>query len=188
MRKLAVASFLTLLAGSSAALAGGNCRGNCYQHVNHPPVYGTVAETVQVRPAQTYARQVAPVYGSVHETIVVQPEHRVQRVIPAQYSVVAENVMVSPARKVWQVTRDGWGREIGCWVTVPAHYGVRHRHVQVSEERVIYDTIPAVYGSRERTVLVKPGYVTHQTIPAEYATRHRHVQVAPGYSGWQPLR
>ncbi len=49
--------------------------------------------------------------------------------------------MVHPARKVWQVTRDGWGREVGCWVTVPAQYATQHRQVMVSEERVVYDTI-----------------------------------------------
>ena len=36
----------------------------------------SVAETVQVRPARTYARHVPAQYGSVQETVVVRPEHQ----------------------------------------------------------------------------------------------------------------
>ena len=92
MRKLAVVSLLAILGSGATAIAGGNCGSNCYERVDTPPVYGTVAETVQVRPAQTYARHVPAQYGSVQETVVVRPEHRVARVIPAQYSTVAETV------------------------------------------------------------------------------------------------
>lgn len=188
MRDRILATFFILVISGATANAGGDCAGDCYERVRRPPRYGVVAETVEVRPAQTYARHVPPVYDTVHETVVIRPEHTVQRIIPAQYATVAETVMVEPERRVWQVTRDGWGREIGCWVTVPARHAVRHRVVEISPARAVYDTVPAVYGARARTVLVSPGYVTQETTPAQYATRHRMVLVAPGYEGWRPLR
>jgi hypothetical protein len=188
MRTILSLSALALLTTIATAEAGGRCGSKCYERVHQPPTYGTIAETVEVAPARSYARHVPPVYGTVHEKIVVRPEHIVARVIPGQYQIVAETVEVVPARKVWKVIRDGWGREIGCWVSEPAQFATRHRHVQVSPERVVHDTVPAVYGTRERTALVKPGYVSHEHVPAQYGVRHRVVQTSPGYDGWQPIR
>lgn len=129
-----------LSALATPALAGGGCLG-CYRHVVTPAVYGAVAEQVMVRAPRTVAHA-----------------------IPGQYETVAERVMIAPPRKVWQVSRDAYGRVVGCWVVVPAQYAVRHR-----------------------TVMVRAPQMVHQTLPAVYATRHRDVLVQPASSGWQPI-
>jgi hypothetical protein len=188
MPKVLPIAALALLTTIAAAKAGGRCAGDCYERVHRPPTYGTIAETVEVSPARTYARHVPPVYDRVHERIVIRPEHTIARVIPAQYSVIAETIEVVPERKVWKIIRDGWGREIGCWVTEPAQFATRHRHVQVSPERVVHETVPALYGTRERTVLVKQGYVTHEHFPAQHGVRHRVVRTSPGHDRWEPIR
>jgi hypothetical protein len=112
----------------------------------------------------------------------------VQRVLPAQYRTTAQNVLIAPARREWQVTRDGLGREIGCWVNVPAQYALQHQQVMIAPERVVEEVVPAIYGTRNRVVLVKDSYITTHTLPAEYATRHRTVELAPARSSWERLR
>ena len=63
-----------LVLGASVAQAGGGCRGSaCYNLVNTPPVYGSINETYQVRPAQVQ-----------------------RRVVPAEYETVTDNVMIAP--------------------------------------------------------------------------------------------
>lgn len=177
---------VVLFSASMPASAGGRCL-DCYEKVVQPPVYGSVAETVMVRPPQTIARSTPPVYATQSETVVVRPEHRVERIVPAQYATVAERVMVSPGGRVWQVTRDRHGREIGCWVERKPVYAVRHRTVEVAPARAVLETVPAVYGTRERTVMVSPGHAWRETIPAQYATRHRTVEIAPARAGWRRI-
>ncbi len=168
------------------ASAGGHCE-TCYQKVVTPPLYRNVAEQVMVRPAQSLAHTTPAVYGTVHEKVLVRPAHSVAREIPGQLGTVAEQVLLSPARKDWQVTRDAHGREIGCWVKIPAQYGVQHKTVVIRPAQIVHETIPAVYESRARQVMVRPAQVHHQVIPAEYAVRHRSEMVAPAQAHWAPV-
>lgn len=185
--KLFVLGGLSALALTGSAAAGDYCGANCYRKVVTPPQYATVAETVQVRPASV-ARHVTPAeYGTVHEHVVVRPARTVAHVSPAEYGTVAETVMVSPGGKRWQVTRDAYGNEVGCWVNTPPQYAVRHRTVQVRAASVHHAVIPAVTAVRARTVMTRPAQVHEEVIPAQYATRHHTVQVSPGYAAWQPI-
>jgi hypothetical protein len=184
-------SLTTLLAAAAltgtmgAANAGSGCE-TCYQKVVTPPVYRNVAEQVLVRPAQTIAHTTPAEYGTVHERVLVRPAHTVAREIPGQLGTVAEQVMVSPARKEWQVTRDAHGREIGCWVKIPAQFAVQHKTVVIRPAQVVHESIPAVFETRARQVMVRPAQVHHQVIPAEYAVRHRSEMVAPAQAHWAP--
>jgi hypothetical protein len=176
-----------LLASVSLAEAGGRGCETCYEKVVTPPVYRSVNETVQVRPAHSIAHRTPAQYQTVHEQVVLRPAQSVAREIPAQLGTVAHQVMVSPARKEWQVTTDAHGRHIGCWVVIPAQYALQHRTVVVRPAQVVHETIPAVLGTQPRHVLVRPAQVHHQVIPAEYATRQRIEQVAPATARWQPI-
>lgn len=179
---------LAMTALSAPAFAGGPCGARCYQKVVTPAQYGTVAETVMVRPAAV-ARHVTPAqYGTVAERVVVQPERTVHRIIPAVTQSVAEQVLVRPASKQWQVTRDAHGREIGCWVVVPAQYATQYRTVVVQPARTVAEIVPEVTAVRHRTVMTRPAQVHESVIPAQYATHHRTVQVAPASASWQPIR
>jgi len=175
---------------SGTAMAGGaGCYGSqCYQRVDAPPTYATYSEQVMVSPGRVQ-RHVSPAeYGSVAETVVVQPERTVARQVPAVTSTVAEKVMVSPGGKRWQVTRDAYGREIGCWVYDPPRYAVQHRTVVVQPASLAYETIPAVTATRHRTVMTRPAQVHESVVPATYATRHRTVMTSTGGSYWSPIR
>ncbi len=176
-----------LVAGTSMAQAGGSGCQTCYKQVVHPAQYRTVDETVLVRPAQTVAHRTPAEFGTVHEKVIVQPAHTVAREIPAQMGSVAEQVMVSPARKEWQVTTDAHGRQIGCWVKIPAQYAVQHRTVVIRPAQVVHETIPAVYGIHSRQVMVRAPQVHHEVIPPQYATRQRTEMVAPPSASWQPI-
>jgi hypothetical protein len=186
-RHLTLPAVAMLMAVATPAFAGGQGCATCYQKVVTPPVYRTVNETVQVRPAQTIAHVTPAQYGTVHEKVVVRPGHTIARTIPAEHGVVAEKVMVSPARKEWQVTVDAHGRKIGCWVHVPAQYAVRHHTVVTRPAAVVHEHVAPVYGVRAHTVVTRPAQVHHQVIPAEYATRQRHEMVAPPTASWQPI-
>ncbi len=129
-----LAGSLGLVGQAGFAQAGGyGCRGECYHEAILPPVYGTVSERVLLSPPRTY-----------------------DVVTPATYRTETETVEIAPARREWQVTRDAWGRRVGCWVDLPARYGVRQRTVMVSAASSVPVTQLPVYGSRERTVLVEP--------------------------------
>lgn len=175
----------TAMMGATGAEAG-DCH-HCYRKVVTPPVYSTVDETVMVRAAQTHYRHVPAVYGTVAETVMVAPERTVAHRVPATYRNVAETVQVSPASKVWQVSRDRHGREIGCWVKVPARFATQYRSVMVQPASVTYETVPAQYATRQRTVLVRQRYVQRELAPAVYATRQRTVMVAPASASWRPI-
>ena len=97
------------------------------------------------------------------------------------------DVLVAPARKVWQITRDAAGREIGCWVRVPARYELRHSTVLVRPQRTWLETLPPRYGMVPRQVTVRPSHVVHQVIPAVTRTETRTVVVQPGRDEWRPL-
>jgi hypothetical protein len=189
MMKTALTTLLAAAALSGSmgvAFAGGHCE-TCYQKVVTPPVYRNVAEQVMVRPAQTIAHTTPAAFGTVHEKVLVRPAHTVAREIPGQLGTVAEHVLVAPARKEWQVSRDAHGREIGCWVKIPAQYAVQHKTVVIRPAQVVHETIPAVYETRARQVMVRPAQVHHQVIPAEYAVRHRSELVAPAQAHWAPV-
>lgn len=173
---------------STSALAGGDCRGSrCYQLVTTPAEYSTVSEQVQVKAARTVARYVPAEYGTVEEPVTLQFERTIAHRVPAVTKTVSEQVLISPARKAWQTSRDAHGNITGCWVKIPAQYGVQTRTVVVQEASVRYETIPAVQGVRTRKVLVKPATVVHETIPAVYQTQHRTVLTRPASRAWQPL-
>jgi hypothetical protein len=177
-----------LLLGASAAEAGG-CRGSaCYNLVTTPPVYGTVAETHQVRPAQVQRRVIPAEYETVTDTVMIAPERRIPHHRAAVYETVTEKVVIAPAGRRWEVSYDAHGNTVGCWVDVPARYGYQSRRVEVSPARIDYETIPAVYTQRQRQVMVRPTQVVREEIPAVYETRQRQVMVSPGSQHWSPAR
>lgn len=184
-RIIAASAFTTaLLIGASAAQAGG-CRGSaCYNLVTAPPVYGTVNETVQVRPALTQRRVIPAEYETVTDNVMIAPERRIPRHRAAVYETVTEKVLIAPATRRWDVTRDAWGNTVGCWVDVPAQYGYQSRRVEVSPASVEYEMVPAVYTQRQRKVMVRPTEVVREEIPAVYETRQRQVLVSPGSQYW----
>ncbi|WP_353184130.1 hypothetical protein [Bosea sp. (in: a-proteobacteria)] len=186
---LAASAFTTLLLlGAGTAQAGG-CRGSaCYNLVTAPPVYGTVDETYQIRPAQVQRHVVPAEYETVTENVMIAPARQIPHHRAAVYETVTEKVLIAPAGRRWEVTRDAWGNTVGCWVDVPARYGYQSRRVQVSPASVDYETVPAVYTQRQRKVMVSPTRVVRQEIPAVYATRQRQVLVSPGSQYWSRAR
>lgn len=177
-----------LLLGAGAAQAGG-CHGSaCYNLVNTPPVYGTVDETYQVQPPQVQRRVVPAEYDTVTDTVMIAPARQIPHHRAAVYDTVTEKVLISPATRRWEVTRDAWGRTVGCWVDVPAQYGYQSRRVEVSPATVEYETVPAVYTQRQRKVMVRPTEVVREEIPAVYETRQRQVLVSPGSQYWSRAR
>ncbi len=179
---VALASLVFLSTGAQA------CQGpQCFERVVTPPVYATEHRTVMVRPAKTIAHVSPARYGTVSETVVVKPARHVKHVIPGEVQTVAEKVLVAPATRRWEVTVDAYGRTIGCWVTVPAQYTIRHRQVVTRAPQVVVQKVPAVLGTRQHAVMVKPATVHHQHIPAQYGTVAHTVQVAPATAAWHPL-
>ncbi|SIQ04697.1 hypothetical protein [Bosea sp. (in: a-proteobacteria)] len=188
-RLLAASIFTTaMLAGMGAAQAGG-CRGSaCYNLVTSPPVYGSIDETVQVRPGRTQHRVVPAEYETVTDTVMIAPERRIPHYRSPVYETVTEKVMISGPGRRWDVSRDAYGNMVGCWVEVPAQYGYRSRRVEVSPASVDYQTVPAVYTQRQRKVMVRPTEVVREEIPAVYETRQRQVLVSPGAQYWSRAR
>lgn len=179
---------LAALAASPAALASDyGCDGDCYRKVHLPPVYESVPELYVARQGHTVSRYVPPSYGTVTEPLVTRPARTVARVTPASFSVVTEKVQVTPARREWQVSYDAAGREIGCWVDVPATYALRKRRVMVRPEQVTYVTVPEQVALVPRTVMTHPARVVKGRVPTVYETRYRDVQVAPAREAWEPL-
>ncbi len=129
---LALTAGLAALAGAPALASGAGCA-TCYERVVHPALYGVETQRVMVRAPSTQVR-----------------------VIPAVTKTVAETVMVTPERKVWQVSRDAYGRMVGCWVTIPARYETRHRAVVVQPEAVVPVAVPGVYVNQAHRVLLQP--------------------------------
>ena len=67
-------------------------------------------------------------------------------------------MQVSAGSRYWSVTRDHWGRKVGCWITTPPRYATVTRSVLVQAPQVIPYAQPAQYGYRSHTVLEHPGY------------------------------
>lgn len=151
---LALAAGLAALA--SPALASGAGCTTCYERVVNPPVYGVESHRVMVQAPRT----------DYHVT-------------PAVTRTVAEKVLVAPERKVWQVTRDAHGRTVGCWVTVPARYEVRHRTVVVQPESVVPVATPAVYGVEHRQVLLRPAHAAWRPVAGPAFAAPAPVSYAP---------
>jgi hypothetical protein len=175
-----------LLLASTAAQAGGDCRGTaCYNLIQTPAVYDTVAETYLVRQSQTRRRVVPARYTTVTEKVMIQPARQIAHEVEGQYYSISEKVVISPGGPRWEVITDASGRTTGCWVYDEPQFGFRQRLVESAPARVEYQTIPAVYTQRQRRVMVAPTRVVHQTIPAGYKTRHRKVLVSPASQHWQ---
>lgn len=181
VRSALVAAALTI--ATSAAQAGGAC----YRKIATPPVYGTFAQQVLVRPAQTSIHKIPAQYATVQRTIVVRPAQRIAHHIPAVTRTIAQRVMVHGPSRVWSVTRDRYGHEIGCWVHKPAVYATRYRTVVVRPAGVTYSLAPAQYRTISKQVVVRPARLVEHTQPAVYATRHYRALVSPGTVGWQRL-
>lgn len=181
------AGMAALVGGLASAKAGGPCVGDCYRKVVTPPTYGTIAEQVVVRPGYTVARQTPASFATVHEHVTVSPEHTVARHIAPEFAQVAETVQVSPGGRVWQVTRDHYGQEVGCWVTIKPRYETRYKSVMVRPGGVVYDRVPAVTAVRARQVMVTPPSVVHEQVPAVMGVQHRTVMTSPATASWQPI-
>jgi hypothetical protein len=185
IRTVSFIAFALAVSAAGSAQAGDD--GCCYQRVTTPPVYGAVQEQVMVTPPHTVALQSPAEYGEVTERIVTRPARSFARPVPAITQSVAERVMVRPASKVWSVTRDAYGREIGCWVVQPAVYSTVYRTVVVQPASVTYETQPAEYAIVRRPVQVRPAQTYYQSVPATYATQTRQVMIQPGTDSWQSL-
>ncbi|MFI5014387.1 MAG: hypothetical protein ACHQAY_18790 [Hyphomicrobiales bacterium] len=174
---------LALSLGAGAATAGQAC----FRKVASPPLYETVSEPVLVQPARVVARPVPGEYQRVSERVLVRPARVIAHPIPAITQTVAEQVLVQPGGRVWQVRRDAYGQEIGCWVHTPPVYATQYHMVVVQPASAQYETIPAEYEDVSRTVMVRPPSVEHEVIPAVYGSQSRQVMVQPGTVGWQPI-
>lgn len=141
LRTFVAALVISIAAPASSALASASECVACYRQVVRPPVSRPVSERVMLHPGGMVARTILPRYASV-----------------------AEKVLIAPARNVWQVTRGPRGEAIGCWVTVPARYAIRHR-----------------------SVMVRPGQTVAEAIPAARITRNRSVVVDRGGPAWEPI-
>jgi len=141
---VALAAGAAALASSAALGAPADCVA-CYRHVVRPPVHAVVTERVAPNPVQAVARSLLP------------PLPRAK--------MVTEKVLVAPARNVWQVTRGPDNRIVGCWVTVPARYAVRHRRVLEWPARAAYTASAAVV-TRTRSVVLDPGSAAWEPIAA----------------------
>ena len=147
LRTLLAAAAFTVLASSPALAGGYGCGGaECYRRVVTPPVYGTVSQQVLVRPPQSFTSTV-----------------------PGEFTTVSERVLIAPASRVWQVSQDAYGGTVGCWVTVPARYAVRHRQVMVRAPQVVRHYQPAQYAVQQRQVLVQPGRAGWAPVGGSYA-------------------
>jgi hypothetical protein len=131
------------------------------RYIVHEPVYETVTETVQIKPA--YSEYV------VH---------------PAETETVTETIMVREPRLVWRrgyvpgahSTRvDEETGEIWCLVEEPGEYQTVQRTVVTRQGSVEEITYPAEYSPITRDVLVQEARVEEVPIPAEYAQYGVHV-------------
>ena len=143
LRTLVAALVIGLAAPASGALASPSECVACYRQVVRPPVSRAVSERVMLHPRHSVARTILP-----------------------RYDTIAEKVLVASARNVWQVTRGPRGEAIGCWVTIPAQYAIRHRSVMVRPAQVVAEAIPAATITRNRSVVVDRGGPAWEPIAA----------------------
>ena len=187
LRLAAGAAALLGLSGVASAAEGCAPGAECYRKVVQGPVYGVAAVPVLVRPGRTVAHTVPARFATMPHEVTRRPAHTVARVTPAEYSTVAETVLIAPAHRKWSVTVDAHGREVGCWVTVPARTAIRHRTVMTRAPETYRGAVPAVTAVRHRAVMVAPPSVVHETLPPVVVTHHRRVLVQPATATWQPL-
>lgn len=134
-RAFLAAAALSLLAYPAAAGGAGCAGGDCYVQTYVAPSFGIRVERTLVRAPRTYALVTEPAYRTVHERVLVQPPGR-----------------------VWTVTRDEFGREVGCWVETPARYGTVSRQVMVRAPEVVPYAQTTAWGYQSYPVLVEPGH------------------------------
>jgi hypothetical protein len=134
LRTLLAAAALTATALPAAA-GGHSCVGDCYRQAYMPARYGAVVEPALVRGPRTHAH-----------------------VTPAEYRTVTERVAIRPAGRVWTVTRDAWGRKVGCWVDVPGEYTTVTRRVMVRGPEITPIAQNAVWGVASQRFLVEPAH------------------------------
>ncbi|WP_339742588.1 hypothetical protein [uncultured Maricaulis sp.] len=124
------------------------------RYIVHEPVYNTVTETVQVRPAYT--------------------EYTVQ---PAVHDTVTETIMVREPRNVWRrgyepgasMTRyDSETGEIWCLVEEAGEYRTVTRNIIVEPAEITEQTHPAEFASITREVLVQQASVEEVPIDPAY--------------------
>lgn len=190
--------------GSHALAGGGGCSGRaleCYQKVQTPDVYATVARQVVVRPGYSKAVHTPAVMGTravrveaapggwlaVHEPAVYGMAMRSVMVSPARteftttapvYKTVIEHVTVSPATVRWEHKRDHFGHEKMCKVLVPAVTRAVERQVLVSPGHRVAHHVPAAYGQVAERVMIQPARVhnvyeppVHQWVEQSYVAR-----------------
>ena len=125
------------------------------RYIVHEPVYETITETVQIRPAYT--------------------EYVVR---PAEHETVTETIMVREPRTVWRrgyepgalSTRvDEETGEIWCLVEEPGEYRTVTRTIVTRPADVEEISYPAEYSTITREVLVQEARVEEVPIPAQYA-------------------
>lgn len=125
-----------LAATTLPALAGGyDCGGECYREAYVPARYGAVVEPTLVRAPRTFAA-----------------------VTPAEYATVTERVAIRPARRAWTVTRDEFGRKVGCWIDVPGEYRTVTRRVVVRGPEIVPVAETAVWGVAGQRYVAEPAH------------------------------
>lgn len=204
MRSMAVAAAggVMIFAGAGQASAGGCDYGECYQKVQLPDEYATVAGPVVVRPASNevvhepaivttrqqrietqpgywVAEKVPAQVGSVTKAVMVRPATVHHETIPAEYRTVHETVVVRPAGWRWEYSVDRFGRETKCKVEVPAVTRTIARRVMVAPARTVVHTNPAVYKTVTRPLLIAPAKVRHTYVPPRHAWVEHPMVIKP---------
>jgi hypothetical protein len=157
--------------------------GFCYKlprahHADESSGYQFATEPVLVEQERRVTRAQPAEYGYVPEKILLRSAYTVPHRSPATYRIVSERVLVAPEHQARKVTRNIFGQNMLCWVTVPAKYATRQRRVLVPEA-ITYEIVPPVYGERQRRVETRPATTTYDIVPAVYENRYRTVGPDP---------
>jgi hypothetical protein len=181
------------------SLAGGRPTA-CYEPVQAPALYSTVAEDVLVRPGGVVYDVVPARYGYATREVLVEPEQITSERIPAEYTTVArqvllqreqvirrsappvyrtvvETVMIEPARETWE-WRVIKGKRVYCRIVLPARYGTRERTI-VEPGESWSEVVPAEYGVEHVQVMLAPERYRQHVIPARYETVRERVVIEP---------
>lgn len=70
--------------------------------IEHPPVWTTVAETVEIKPERVEHVVLAAQYERIAESFVIEPERHERIETPAEYGVVRTRVLVSEGGTSWR--------------------------------------------------------------------------------------
>ena len=120
-----------------------------------------------------------PVYETVTETVEIRPAYNEYVVQPPVHDTVTETIMVREPQLVWRrgyvpgarATRvDEETGEIWCLIEEPGEYRTVTRTIVVEQGSIREVTYPAEYATISREVLVQPARVEEVPIPAEYAS------------------